>query len=112
MQMFEHMKNYETLLYKISSWLRPRARPNPNTPLTLNTPDTTNTPDSSDSPTVEKSGSGSEGEEGRGESLLFVQMFVHRDKPYHFEEDEGWMGRTFFSGMLPVPVSRLTECGF
>jgi hypothetical protein len=79
--MFEHMKNYEVLLCKISSWLRP----NPN-PLMPDFPKAVQ----------ESAGNGRE-----GESLLFVQMFVHRDKPYHFEEDEGWMGRTFFSGMCP-----------
>ncbi|KIM83311.1 hypothetical protein PILCRDRAFT_7253 [Piloderma croceum F 1598] len=70
-EMFEHMKNYEALLCKISSWLRPHPPPNPN-------PNSPNTPNSTpDSPKA---------------------MFVHRDKPYHFEEDGGWMGRTFFSG--------------
>ena len=90
--MFEHMKNYEALLCKISSWLRPN--PDPLTP---------------DSPKAVKESAGNGGEE---ESLLFVQMFVHRDKPYHFEEDEGWMGRTFFSGMclcrgdlIPQPIN-------
>ncbi|KAF7971612.1 hypothetical protein HWV62_20710 [Athelia sp. TMB] len=62
-EMFEHMKNYEVLLRKVSTWLRPHS--------------------------VEKDA---------GESLLFVHIFVHRTTPYHFEEGDGWMARTFFSG--------------
>jgi cyclopropane fatty-acyl-phospholipid synthase-like methyltransferase len=30
--------------------------------------------------------------------LLFIHIFCHRDTPYHFEEDDGWMAQTFFSG--------------
>ncbi|KAL8277745.1 hypothetical protein RQP46_009867 [Phenoliferia psychrophenolica] len=33
-----------------------------------------------------------------GEALLFVHIFCHRDTPYHFEENDGWMSRNFFSG--------------
>jgi cyclopropane fatty-acyl-phospholipid synthase-like methyltransferase len=60
--MFEHMKNYEVLLRKVSSWLRPKSS------------------------------------DGTDEALLFVHMFVHRTTPYHFEEGDGWMAQTFFSG--------------
>ena len=52
-EMFEHMKNYEKLLAKISSWLN-------------------------------------------AEGKLFVHIFTHRWKPYHFKDD--WMARTFFTG--------------
>lgn len=65
--MFEHMKNYEALFRKISTWLKP------------------------ESPA-----------EGR-ESLLFVHIFCHKDTPYHFEEGDGWMAQTFFSGMYAQP---------
>ncbi|KZT40542.1 S-adenosyl-L-methionine-dependent methyltransferase [Sistotremastrum suecicum HHB10207 ss-3] len=61
-EMFEHMKNYEALFRKISTWLRP------------------------DSPA------------SRHQSLLFVHIFCHKDTPYHFEEGDGWMAQTFFSG--------------
>ena len=30
--------------------------------------------------------------------LVFIHIFCHRDTPYHFEEDDGWMSQTFFSG--------------
>jgi cyclopropane fatty-acyl-phospholipid synthase-like methyltransferase len=30
--------------------------------------------------------------------LVFIHIFCHRDTPYHFEEDDGWMAQTFFSG--------------
>ncbi|OCF42963.1 hypothetical protein I317_03184 [Kwoniella heveanensis CBS 569] len=29
---------------------------------------------------------------------LFIHIFCHRTQPYHFEEDDGWMAQTFFSG--------------
>ncbi|XP_023321578.1 (S)-coclaurine N-methyltransferase isoform X2 [Eurytemora carolleeae] len=52
-EMFEHMKNYEKLLEKISAWLKCDGK-------------------------------------------LFVHIFTHKWKPYHFEKD--WMARTFFTG--------------
>ena len=52
-EMFEHMKNYEKLLEKISTWLKPGGK-------------------------------------------LFVHIFTHRWKPYHFKDD--WMAKTFFTG--------------
>jgi len=52
-EMFEHMKNYEKLLEKISKWLKPEGK-------------------------------------------LFVHIFTHKWKSYHFTDD--WMGRTFFTG--------------
>lgn len=61
--MFEHMKNYQMLLRKVSTWLRPKSTK------------------SSD------------------EALLFVHIFVHRTTPYHFEDGDGWMAQTFFSGL-------------
>lgn len=36
---------------------------------------------------------------GDEESLFFVHIFCHRTTPYHFEEGDGWMAQTFFSGM-------------
>ncbi|KAI0744129.1 S-adenosyl-L-methionine-dependent methyltransferase [Daedaleopsis nitida] len=32
------------------------------------------------------------------DSLFFVHIFCHRTTPYHFEEGDGWMSKTFFSG--------------
>ena len=32
------------------------------------------------------------------ESLLFIHIFCHRTTPYHFEEGDGWMAKTFFTG--------------
>lgn len=61
-EMFEHMKNYEVLLNKISTWLRPTTNETPE------------------------------------DALLFVHIFCHKDKPYHFEEGDGWMAKNFFSG--------------
>jgi len=52
-EMFEHMKNYEALLRKISTWLK---------------------------------------DEGK----LFVHIFTHKWKPYHFKDD--WMAKNFFTG--------------
>ena len=54
-EMFEHMKNYESLLGLVSSWLKP-------------------------------------------DGLLFVHIFTHREAAYHYEADEDWIGRYFFSG--------------
>ena len=54
-EMFEHMKNYELLLRKISSWMKPGGK-------------------------------------------LFVHIFTHKWKPYHFVDD--WMARTFFTGKV------------
>lgn len=61
-EMFEHMKNYKSLLRKVSSWLRPTSKANSE------------------------------------ESLLFIHIFCHKTTPYHFEEGDGWMAQTFFSG--------------
>jgi len=52
-EMFEHMKNYEKLMEKVSCWLK---------------------------------------EDGK----LFLHIFTHKWKPYHFKDD--WMARTFFTG--------------
>ncbi|KAI8972236.1 S-adenosyl-L-methionine-dependent methyltransferase [Trametes punicea] len=35
---------------------------------------------------------------GPDESLFFVHIFCHKTTPYHFEEGDGWMAQTFFSG--------------
>lgn len=61
-EMMEHMKNYEVLLAKISTWL--------------------------------KSNKDAKG----GEALLFIHIFCHTTTPYHFEENDGWMSKNFFSG--------------
>ncbi|WWC73010.1 uncharacterized protein I206_106975 [Kwoniella pini CBS 10737] len=29
---------------------------------------------------------------------LFIHIFCHKSQPYHFEENDGWMSKTFFSG--------------
>merc|ERR1712002_819178 len=52
-EMFEHMKNYEKLLEKVSTWIKPEGK-------------------------------------------LFVHIFTHKWKPYHFKDD--WMAKTFFIG--------------
>ena len=30
--------------------------------------------------------------------LVFIHIFCHKSQPYHFEEGDGWMAQTFFSG--------------
>ncbi|PLB47628.1 cyclopropane-fatty-acyl-phospholipid synthase-like protein [Aspergillus steynii IBT 23096] len=52
---FEHMKNYQELLKKLSGALKVSGK-------------------------------------------LFVQTFSHKDSPYHFELDDGWMSKYFFTG--------------
>ncbi len=32
------------------------------------------------------------------QGLVFIHIFCHRTTPYHFEENDGWMAQTFFSG--------------
>ncbi|KAJ2917738.1 hypothetical protein MD484_g2616, partial [Candolleomyces efflorescens] len=76
-EMFEHMKNYEVLLKKVSTWLRPR-------------------PEGQDA--VERASSSSNLGSADNESLLFIHIFCHRSTPYHFEEEDGWMAQNFFSG--------------
>ncbi|EDR11932.1 uncharacterized protein LACBIDRAFT_313901 [Laccaria bicolor S238N-H82] len=70
-QMFEHMKNYEALFKKVSTWLKPK------------------------SPKEETS---APNDTLLDESLLFIHIFCHRTSPYHFVEDDGWMAKNFFSG--------------
>ena len=41
---------------------------------------------------------------GTNESLFFVHIFCHRETPYHFEEGDGWMAQTFFTGTCPLCV--------
>lgn len=72
-QMFEHMKNYQQLLKKVSTWLRPKCEKDAS--LTQN-----------------------DCSEEVDESLLFVHIFCHRTMPYHFVQDDGWMAKNFFSG--------------
>lgn len=80
--MFEHMKNYEALLKKVASWLRPRKI------------------QSTEDKAIEGECS---------ESLLFVHIFCHKNTPYHFVEDDGWMAQTFFSGGT-MPSHDLLVC--
>ncbi|KAI0044222.1 S-adenosyl-L-methionine-dependent methyltransferase [Auriscalpium vulgare] len=61
-EMFEHMKNYELLLRKISTWMKPSKA------------------------------------EDSDPALLFVHIFCHKTVTYDFEESDGWMAQTFFSG--------------
>lgn len=43
---------------------------------------------------------------GTDGALFFAHIFCHRDTPYHFEEDDGWMSQMFFSGRyLCTPLS-------
>jgi cyclopropane fatty-acyl-phospholipid synthase-like methyltransferase len=38
---------------------------------------------------------------------VFIHVFCHRDTPYEFEDDDGWMSKTFFSGgTMPSVRSR------
>jgi len=37
-------------------------------------------------------------EAATGEALFFAHIFCHRDTPYHFEDNDGWMSKHFFSG--------------
>ena len=80
--MFEHMKNYEALLKKVALWLRPRGIQN------------------NEDKAIERECS---------ESLLFVHIFCHKNTPYHFVEDDGWMAQTFFSGGT-MPSHDLLVC--
>jgi len=54
-EMFEHMKNYQALLRRVASWLRP-------------------------------------------DGMLFVHIFTHRELAHHYDADEDWIARYFFSG--------------
>lgn len=66
--MFEHMKNYDLLLHKISTWLKQSAS------------------------------------KDTDPSLLFVHIFCHKSQVYDFEDDDGWMAQTFFSGLFLSPL--------
>ncbi|KAF8197879.1 S-adenosyl-L-methionine-dependent methyltransferase [Pholiota molesta] len=79
-EMFEHMKNYQALFKKVSTWLRPKA----NAPLS----------------DIQAEGflPKNENDEEAEESLLFIHIFCHKSMPYHFVEDDGWMAKNFFSG--------------
>jgi hypothetical protein len=37
---------------------------------------------------------------------VFIHVFVHKDTPYEFEDDDGWMSKHFFSGGTMPSVSR------
>jgi hypothetical protein len=43
---------------------------------------------------------------------VFIHVFVHKDTPYEFEDDDGWMSKHFFSGgtMPSVSVIRPILC--
>ncbi|KAH9858824.1 S-adenosyl-L-methionine-dependent methyltransferase [Lenzites betulinus] len=36
--------------------------------------------------------------DGPEDALFFVHIFCHKTTPYHFEDGDGWMAQTFFSG--------------
>ncbi|KAF9478790.1 S-adenosyl-L-methionine-dependent methyltransferase [Pholiota conissans] len=76
-EMFEHMKNYQALFKKVSTWLRPKIKES-----------------LSDESSTKNFCSGDES----NESLLFIHIFCHKTTPYHFLEDDGWMAQNFFSG--------------
>ncbi len=42
---------------------------------------------------------------------VFIHVFVHKDMPYHFEEGDGWMSKTFFSGGTMPSVSYVRPTG-
>lgn len=84
--MFEHMKNYEALLKKVSNWLRPK-------------------PEAAANKALLPTGPGSPDDE----SLLFIHIFCHRSTPYHFEEEDGWMAQNFFSGLYLL-IREVASC--
>ena len=45
--------------------------------------------------------------DGPEDALFFVHIFCHRTTPYHFEEGDGWMAQTFFSGSCSTGLSYL-----
>lgn len=36
---------------------------------------------------------------------VFIHVFCHKDTPYDFEENDGWMSKNFFSGGTMPSVS-------
>lgn len=46
----------------------------------------------------------------RPKGKVFIHVFVHKDMPYEFEEGDGWMSKTFFSGGTMPSVSQ-RACG-
>jgi hypothetical protein len=66
LQMLEHMKNYEALFKKMSTWLRDHS---------------------------EQDSAGA-----AHESLIFIHVFCHKQMPYHYEDEDGWMAQKIFSG--------------
>jgi hypothetical protein len=36
------------------------------------------------------------------DALCFIHIFCHRSMPYHFEDGDGWMSDTFFSGKFLI----------
>lgn len=86
--MFEHMKNYQALFKKVSTWLRPKA----NALLS----------DIQAEGLLPKN----ENDEEVCKSLLFIHIFCHKSMPYHFVEDDGWMAKNFFSGVKFYAVYR------
>lgn len=45
---------------------------------------------------------------------VFIHVFVHKDTPYEFEDDDGWMSKHFFSGgtMPSVSPIDMVSCSF
>jgi cyclopropane-fatty-acyl-phospholipid synthase len=43
---------------------------------------------------------------------VFIHVFVHKNTPYEFEDDDGWMSKHFFSGGTMPSVSKIfAYCG-
>lgn len=94
--MFEHMKNYDLLLRKISTWLKPSA----SKPGHISKSNGLQPSDSSLTGAVKDQAKG----EDADPSLLFVHIFCHKSQVYDFEDDDGWMAQTFFSGLFLLPL--------
>lgn len=45
------------------------------------------------------------------EALLFVQIFCHKNMPYHFAGNDSWIAQNFFSGkQMQKKLSSCTGC--
>lgn len=101
--MFEHMKNYDFLLRKISTWLKPSSSK-------AHHKSNGNGFQPSDSSFTGAVRDQAE-EADTDPSLLFVHIFCHKSQVYDFEDDDGWMAQTFFSG-LSLYTRPLAHFGF
>lgn len=78
-QQFEHMKNYQLLLKRVSSWLNPGGKLFGACSLSLSLP----------ALSFDRRAHGCR-------SACPVHIFSHKEQAYHFED--GWMAQTFFTG--------------